>query len=227
MGPRDDARAATPAVVVVLIAANLGVFVLELALSDAGAGISRTDRLLETWGLVPRDLLRGLAPESARPRVWWTPLTSMFLHAGLLHLLSNLLFLWVFGARLERGLGAARFALLYAGCGLAAAAAHVAASPASFLPAVGASGAVSGLLGAFSVLAPGARVEGRVTLPLVVRSPRVPGLWLVLVWFAVQLAAAAAGVGGGVAAWAHAGGFATGAALALPARAHRAAPRAL
>jgi membrane associated rhomboid family serine protease len=143
----------------------------------------------------------------------------MFLHGDALHLAGNLLFLGIFGTQIERLLGAARFLLFYAICGLAAAALHVALAPSSYVVTLGASGAISGLLGAYLVGHPGARLH------LFGSDRGVPlGVFLVL-WIAFQLAAGLVALrdgGGGVAWWAHAGGFGTGAALAprlVPARA--------
>jgi membrane associated rhomboid family serine protease len=134
----------------------------------------------------------------------------MFLHAGLLHLAGNLLYLWIFGAAVEEVLGHGRFALLYAVCGLAAAAVQVASDPSSFAPTVGASGAVSGVLGAYAVTHP--------TRPLQLLWPplRVPAALFFAAWVGLQVLSglgAVRGGGGGVAWWAHVGGFAAGAAL--------------
>jgi membrane associated rhomboid family serine protease len=209
------ARSAGPAplVAAALVLANAAVFALELALL-AAQGESALGELFETWGLVPRELLRGLRPDLAAPaRLWLTPLTAMFLHGGLLHLAGNLLYLWIFGAAVEAVLGHARFALLYAGCGIAAAAVQVASDPHSFAATVGASGAVSGVLGAWAVSHPTRRL--RLAWPPLT----VPAALLLLAWVALQLLSALGtgrgGAGGsGGSAWAgHLGGFAAGAAL--------------
>lgn len=181
---------------------------------------SESIAFVERWGLVPRELLRAFAhPASGDLRPWLTPLTSMFLHGDALHLAGNLLYLVVFGAQVEHRLGHARFLLFYAACGLAAAALHVASAPSSYVVTLGASGAISGLLGAYVVSQPRARLR--------LRWPdlRVPlGVFLAL-WLALQLASGLVALrdgGGGVAWWAHAGGFVAGAALARwlsPARA--------
>ena len=141
-----------------------------------------------------------------------TPLISMFLHGGWGHLLGNCLFFWVFGNNIEDSLGSFRFLVFYLLCGLAAAAAHIIAQPASPLPTVGASGAISGILGAYLVLYP--RVRVRMLFIFFVVPIRA---WLVLIWwFFWQLVAAlpeltnGADLSGGVAVWAHVGGFLTG-----------------
>ena len=141
-----------------------------------------------------------------------TPFISMFLHGGWGHLLGNALFFWVFGNNIEDSLGHFRFVVFYLVCGLAAAVAHIVAQPASPLPTVGASGAISGILGAYLVLYP--RVRVRMLFIFFVVPIRA---WLVLVWwFFWQLVAAlpelenGADLSGGVAVWAHVGGFLTG-----------------
>ncbi len=141
-----------------------------------------------------------------------TPVISMFLHGGWGHLLGNCLFFWVFGNNIEDSLGSFRFLVFYIVCGLAAAAAHILAQPASPLPTVGASGAISGVLGAYLILYP--RVRVRMLFIFFIVPIRA---WLVLIWwFFWQLVAAlpeltnGADLSGGVAVWAHVGGFVTG-----------------
>ena len=145
----------------------------------------------------------------------WTPLISMFLHGGWGHILGNALFFWVFGNNIEDSLGHFRFLVFYLVCGLAAAAAHILAQPASPLPTVGASGAISGILGAYLVLYP--RVRVRMLFLFFVIPVRA---WLVLIWwFFWQVVAAlpelknGGDLSGGVAVWAHVGGFLTGVVL--------------
>jgi len=147
----------------------------------------------------------------------WTPLTSMFLHGGWMHLLGNGLYLWIFGNNIEDSLGRLRFPVFYAACGLAAAAAQAAVDPASAVPMVGASGAISGVMGAYLILYPRVRVN---ILPLpfwwlgIISVPA----WMVLIfWFGTQvlsgipaLLPARTGPVGGVAFWAHIGGFVAG-----------------
>jgi membrane associated rhomboid family serine protease len=198
-----------PLVVASLALANATVFACELALF-AGQGESALGELFETWGLVPRELLRGSRPGLAEPaRLWLTPLTAMFLHGGWLHLAGNLLYLWIFGAAVEEVLGHARFALLYAVCGVAAAAVQVASDPGSFVATVGASGAVSGVLGAYAVTHPTRRLQ------LLWPPLRVPAAVFFLAWVGLQVLSGvgAERSGGGIAWWAHVGGFAAGAAL--------------
>lgn len=146
-----------------------------------------------------------------------TPLTSMFLHGSWLHLLGNGLFLWVFGNNIEDSMGHARYLAFYLLCGLAAAAAHVFVEPASPIPTVGASGAISGVMGAYLLLYPRARIKMLFIFFIIIRVIPVQA-WLVLLWwFALQvisglpmLMSVRPEVSGGVAVWAHVGGFVAG-----------------
>jgi membrane associated rhomboid family serine protease len=185
------------------------------------------------WGLVPGELTHravvgtavplgpGLACIVDRePINLLTPLTSMFLHGGWGHVLGNLLFLWVFGSSIEDSTGRLRFAGFYLLCGLAAAAAQVLIDPASPVPMVGASGAISGVMGAFLVLYPRVRVHLLIFLFFFIDVVAVPAWLLLVYWFALQLltglpqlSAIRPDISDGVAVWAHIGGFAAGALL--------------
>jgi len=185
------------------------------------------------WGLVPGELTHravvgtavplgpGLACIVDRePNNLLTPLTSMFLHGGWGHVLGNLLFLWVFGSSIEDSMGRLRFAGFYLLCGLAAAAAQVLIDPASPVPMVGASGAISGVMGAFLVLYPRVRVHLLIFLFFFIDVVAVPAWLLLVYWFAMQLltglpqlSAIRPDISDGVAVWAHIGGFAAGALL--------------
>ena len=144
----------------------------------------------------------------------FTPLTSMFLHGGWGHLLGNVMFFWVFGNNIEDSMGPIRFLAFYLLCGLVAAAAHVALSPGSAVPTVGASGAISGILGAYLVLYPRVRVN-MLFPPFIFRTFAIRA-WIVLIyWFGMQVLSAyltplRPDVSGGVAVWAHIGGFVAG-----------------
>jgi membrane associated rhomboid family serine protease len=205
VGRTEPPRFAPLAVAIIaLLDVALFAYMASLAPHEATAFVDR-------HGLVPREFLRAIAqPAPGSVAAWCMPLTSMFLHADPLHLAGNLLFLWIFGADLERRLGSARFALFYLACGLAAAAVHVASAPDSYLPTLGASGALSGLLGACAATAPLRRI------PLVWPRVEVHGWAFLLLWLLLQLAAGVASWtgGAGVAGWAHLGGFAAGALLA-------------
>jgi len=145
----------------------------------------------------------------------FTPLLSMFLHGSWGHLLGNMLFFWVFGNNIEDSMGPVRFLIFYLLCGLVAAAAHVLVEPASPVPTVGASGAISGVMGAYLVLYPRVRVNMLFIFIIFLKVIPIPA-WLVLIyWFGVQAATAymspvSAEVSGGVAVWAHVGGFVAG-----------------
>jgi membrane associated rhomboid family serine protease len=149
----------------------------------------------------------------ADPINWLTPLTSMFLHGGWLHLLGNALFLYIFGDNIEDSLGRTRFLVFYIVCGLAAAVAQIAIHPASPVPMVGASGAISGVLGAYLRLYPRARVQVLVFVFIIA----VPAWLMLIYWFGLQLLEGLPqlksldpSVSSGVAVWAHVGGFVTG-----------------
>jgi membrane associated rhomboid family serine protease len=201
-----------PLVVVCLILANLFVFLLELSLVAAeGGGAGALAEFTDTWGLVPREFLRGASQPSATGQiVWLTPIAAMFIHGGLLHLAGNVLYLWIFGPRIEDLLGHGRFLLFYLACGLAASAVQVASNPDSYAPIVGASGAVSGLLGGYAISYPTGRL--RLLWPPL----QVPAALLLGAWIAIQiLSGLGAGfeASSGIAWWAHVGGFLTGMAL--------------
>jgi membrane associated rhomboid family serine protease len=150
---------------------------------------------------------------------YFTPLISLFLHGGWAHILGNALFLWVFGKDIEDAMGPGRFLAFYLICGLAAAAAHIAIDPASPIPTVGASGAISGVMGAYLVLYPQVRIRMLFIFVIFFKVFAIPA-WLVLIWwFALQLLTGLPQVltpspeiagSGGVAVWAHVGGFLAG-----------------
>ncbi len=143
-----------------------------------------------------------------------TPLTSMFLHGGWMHLLGNMLYFWVFGNNIEDSMGSGRFLVFYLICGLAASAAHVLVAPASPVPTVGASGAISGIMGAYLILYPSIRVRMFIPPFFIIRIRA----WLVLLWWIgwqvlsglPELTTMRPEVSSGVAFWAHVGGFVTG-----------------
>ena len=160
---------------------------------------------------------RGLACViDAEPINTWTPLTSMFLHGSWAHIIGNSLFLWVFGNNVEDSMGRVRFLLFYLVCGFAAAAAHIMVDARSPLPTVGASGAISGVMGAYLILYPRVRVKMLFWFLLFIRVFRVPA-WIVLIWwFALQVLEGlpqlrpVETLRGGTAVWAHVGGFVAG-----------------
>lgn len=198
-----------------LIALNMYVFVQQLAVTDADAFFSQ-------WGLVPARYATLFAPSTADLGAGWqhyAPFaTSMFLHGGLWHLLGNMLSLWVFGPNIEDRFGHTRFLLVYLACGLAAALTQLAFSHGSTTPIVGASGAIAGVMGAFFVLFPRARVVSVVPIIVIPLIVRVPAFFYLLFWIGMNVINAltemrlnlSGAQSAGVAWWAHIGGFAIG-----------------
>ena len=176
------------------------------------------DMVFNEYGLVPYALVRS--PVANYPNIYY----SMFLHAGFWHLAGNMLYLWIFGNNIEDVLGKFRFILFYLVCGTIAALGHVATDFNSVIPMVGASGAVSGILGAYLVLFPYARIKTLVFLFVFVTIIRIPALVLLGLWVLIQVgnAMSQAGGGAGVAWFAHIGGFLAGMLLIMPFRRMRA-----
>ncbi|MDX1576473.1 MAG: rhomboid family intramembrane serine protease [Kiloniellales bacterium] len=174
-------------------------------------------------GLIPATVTgeAQLEPELALVPPWATLVTAAFLHGGWMHLIANMLYLWVFGDNVEDAMGHWRFLAFYLLCGLAAGLAHIAADPGSTIPTVGASGAISGVLGASLILHP----KSRVLVPVIVIPLYLPAWALLVFWIGFQVWSATVGgpVGGGIAWWEHIGGFVAGALLVVPFR-HRAVP---
>jgi membrane associated rhomboid family serine protease len=211
---RDErASAAPPYVTYALIAVCIAIYGWQCALDEGAAR-----HAVVALGAIPAVLLtdaRLPADYVWIPR-FATPLTSMFLHGGWLHLLGNMLFLWIFGNNVEHAMGHGRFLTFYLLCGVTALFAQAFGDPHSPYPIVGASGAVSGVLGAYLLLFPRARVLTLVLLPFFFTTVAVPAMLLLLVWFAAQLLRDAAAAGGeaSVAFRAHIGGFVAGLLLA-------------
>jgi len=178
------------------------------------------------FGLIPGEIL-GKVPAGFRVPVgnglvavldgeadWWTVLTSMFMHGGWLHIIGNMWFLVVFGDNVEDAMGSFRFVLFYLLCGLAAAAAQVFSGPSSPVPMVGASGAIGGVMGAYLVLYPRAPVHMLIFFGFFIQRIVIPAYLMLGYWFLLQLFSGTIGGGaGGVAFWAHVGGFLAGALL--------------
>ncbi len=201
-----------------LIAACTIVFFLEVSASpEAG------ERMVVGLGLIPAAFVGEiqLKPEFHLIPAPLTAVTSLFLHGGLMHLLGNMLYLWVFGDNVEDAMGHWRFLAFYLLCGVAAGLVHVFSDPGSQIPTIGASGAISGVLGAYLVLHP----KARVLVPIWFIPVYIPAFVLLILWIVFQIfAATAAGTdGGGVAWWAHIGGFFVGGLLVVPFR-HKAIP---
>ncbi|HTG50751.1 MAG TPA: rhomboid family intramembrane serine protease, partial [Gemmatimonadales bacterium] len=152
------------------------------------------------------------------PPHWYTPLSSMFLHGGWLHLIGNMWFLWLFGNNVEDSMGHGRYLVFYLLCGLAAASAQTLVNPNSAIPMVGASGAISGVMGAYIVLYPRVRIHMLIFLGFFITRAVVPAYVMLGYWLLLQIVGglpALAEESGGVAFWAHAGGFLAGAVLVL------------
>lgn len=169
------------------------------------------------FGLIPARIfgLAQLTPELTLIPAWMTAVTSMFLHGGWLHLIGNLLYLWIFSDNVEDRLGTVRFAAFYLCCGVAAAAAQALPTPDSSIPMIGASGALSGVLGAYLVWFPRAHVLVLIPLGFFSQMLRLPAGLVLGLWFALQLLAELGGADAGVAFRAHIGGFVAGVLLAL------------
>ena len=203
-----------------LIALNVLAFLLELSQPSERA----LQSFITAWGVVPREYSSGhdIAPLIPLP-FWSTLITSMFLHGGWMHLGGNMLYLWIFGDNLNKLMGQVRYLLFYIVCGLAAGLAHIAFNSGSGVPSVGASGAISGVLGGYMVLFPRNRVRvmmrGGITA--------VPAYVMLGLWILIQIVSGAmdqGGEGGGVAFMAHIGGFAAGLVLVKLFAAGRARP---
>lgn len=207
----------TPVVTIALIAINVLVWFVEV-----GQG-SQFALFVSRWGAIPYELTHmvdlvgmdenGILQVPGPYPLWISAFTSMFLHGGWMHLIFNMLYLWIFGNNIEDFLGRFRFILFYLGTGLAALLAHVLLHPDSTIPVVGASGAISGVLGAYMVLYPGARVTTLVFLIFFVTFIEVPALVLLGFWIIMQIFSGVSSLGmrgGGTAYWAHIGGFAIG-----------------
>jgi len=220
----DNPHFLTPYTTYALIALNIAAWIFV-------QGLGMEPRLATsvcTLGLLPGELLQTL-PAGTSFQVgpnafctltdtptWLTAISHMFLHGGWLHIIGNLWFLWIFGNNVEDSMGHARFALFYLLCGLAAAAAQVLADPASGVPMVGASGAIGGVMGAYVLLYPKVQVKMLVFLFFYVTTVSIPAFWMLGYWFVAQLIGGVGAIGahgGGVAFWAHVGGFVGGAVL--------------
>jgi membrane associated rhomboid family serine protease len=208
----------TPVLTYLIIAANTLVYLYQSSLDPASEKM-----FVEQYGLIPTMLAHDPTLGS-----FITPLTSMFIHGGFMHLLLNMWSLFIFGDNIEDSLGKARYLFFYLLSGFAAAAAQVLVDPSSTLPMVGASGAIAGVLAAYLRLFPHARVLTLIPLFIFFFTQEIPAVLFIALWFALQvlsglgsLSVAAGGQGGGVAFFAHIGGFVAGFLLIrslLPAR---------
>jgi membrane associated rhomboid family serine protease len=193
-----------------LLLTNVATFALELRQGPA------LEAFIYRFGVVPSHwFVSSLSDFLDWPHLFLTFLTSQFLHGGFLHLGSNMLYLWIFADNVEDRLGHARFLLLYLGCGVAAAVAQVLVSPSSSIPMVGASGAIAGVLGAYLLMFPSARITTLVPLGFFWETIELPAFVFLGFWFLLQWVQGLTTIGqvadvGGVAFWAHIGGFVSG-----------------
>ena len=220
---KDENPTEKPAVITVaIILANVLAFILVQG-AGADAPLARS---VCNYGLIPGEILQSVRPGTgielapgmvcvvdAVPK-YWTVLTSMFMHGGWFHLIGNMLFLWVFGNNIEDAMGHVKFLIFYLLCGIAAAATQTLVSSHSVVPMVGASGAISGVLGAYILLYPRVPVHTLIVLPIYITTVRLPAYVMLGYWAVLQILSGLAGLRdmdkGGVAFFAHVGGFVTG-----------------
>lgn len=193
-----------PHITIFLIASNTLIFLYQVSHPMAPFAI------FEVYGLIPAQLIE--TPVRTYPTIY----SSMFLHSGIGHLAGNMLYLWIFGNNIEDVLGKFRFIIFYMVCGTLASMGHIVTDLQSEVPMVGASGAISGILGAYLVLFPFARVKTLVFLGFLITIVRVPAIILLVIWILIQVFSGVAAGDGSVAWFAHIGGFIAGMLLILP-----------
>ena len=222
----DNPQILTPYATFAIVAVNIAAWVF---VQGMGADPALTGSVCQ-YGLIPGELLH-LVPAGTRLPLgpgsvcvlgdsgsWHTTITSMFMHGGWMHIIGNMWFLWIFGNNVEDSMGPTRFVIFYLLCGLVAAAFQVAANPESPIPMVGASGAIGGVMGAYVLLYPRVHVHMLFIFVIYVTTFAVPAYLMLGYWFLVQVLSGVASYGadgGGVAFWAHIGGFVAGAVLVL------------
>jgi membrane associated rhomboid family serine protease len=210
-----------PVVTIALIVANIAVFLYEVSLGP------QLEQFLFAFGVVPNDIVGSFALGKIRIGGLLPMFTSLFVHGGWLHLGGNMLYLWVFGDNVEDKLGHGRYLVFYLVCGLVASLLHVFIDPNSTVPTVGASGAISGILGAYLLMFPRARVITVIPIFVFLQFVELPALLVLGFWFVMQFFNGLISLGyetggmGGVAWWAHIGGFVAGLVLILPLRKYR------
>ena len=199
-----------------LIAINVAVFLYELSLRSR-----QLDNLIVTWGVIPQNILLGLThPIQAPIALWATLITSQFIHAGWAHILGNMLFLWVFGDNIEDILGHFGYLIFYLVSGIAAGIVQVVVSGPVLIPSIGASGAIAGVLGAYFILYPWAKISILFPLFILFWTIDIPAIFVIGWWFVQQffygIGVLSSAAGSGIAFWAHIGGFVAGLILILP-----------
>lgn len=210
----DNPTEIAPIVTIALIVLCSLVFLYEVSLPDQAG-----EAFVFQYGAIPASIFghEAALPENAVAVPFTlTLLTSMFLHGGWMHLIGNMLYLWIFGNNVEDAMGHVKFVIFYVVCGILAAVSHAVTDPASGIPMVGASGAISGVLGAYLLLYPRAQVLVLIPLGIFMRTMYVPAGFVLGFWFVLQLFSGGMSLGqggGGVAWFAHVGGFVAGMAL--------------
>lgn len=201
----------TPIVVYALIAVNVVVFLHEMSLG------TQLNNFFQLYAVVPQELsasFAGTPPNQSVPE-FATLVTSQFLHGGIMHIGFNMLFLWTFGNNIEDSLGHVKFLLFYIICGILAGLTHWFFDMQSLVPTVGASGAIAGVMGAYILKYPKAKILTLLPLGIIFTTVRIPAVFFLGFWFVQQAISSVASLGvtaeGGVAYWAHAGGFVFGA----------------
>ena len=205
----DNPTELFPFVTVTFIVSCVLIFLWQISLDP-----KIQQAVVYSLGVVPATLIghRTLPPELAVIPPAMTVLSSMFLHGGWMHMLGNMLYLWIFGNNVEDAMGHGRFIVFYLLCGIAAALAQSFPNPASTVPMIGASGAIAGVLGAYLLLHPRARVLVAIPVWVVIHTTRLPAVFVLGLWFVLQIVNTmlSNGEGGGVAWGAHVGGFVAG-----------------
>jgi membrane associated rhomboid family serine protease len=191
---------------ILIIALNMLVFIMQLLSGEDGRSI------VYSYGAIPHNIISFQSNQPIPPVL--TIFTSMFMHGGLFHLAWNMLYFWIFGNNIEERLGHIRFVLFYLFCGVVAAFSHALLSPGSHVPMIGASGAVSGMLGAYILLFPMAKVHTLIFLGFYVTVVKIPALIVIGFWAIIQVVSGLLSSGsanlGGIAFFAHVGGFFAG-----------------
>jgi membrane associated rhomboid family serine protease len=213
----DNPRVRLPVVTILLIAVNVVVFIYELSLGPA-----QQTTFMRLYGLVPSHVGAALQSGAGMGPALQTLFTSMFIHSGWMHIIGNMWFLWIFGDNTEDVLGHFGYLIFYLACGLAGGVAHVFANQGSDLPVVGASGAIAGVMGAYIILFPRARILTLIILVVFFFTVRLPAVVVIGIWFLIQFFSGVGSLGvidaGGVAFWAHVGGFILGAVVGFAAK---------
>lgn len=206
----DNPTSRVPVVTLLLIATNLAVFVYQAHFAKIGYEAS-----ILAYGLIPGELTHSVLVQIPHrfPIPLLTIFTAMFMHGGIMHLVGNMWFLWIFGDNVEDRLGRTRFLIFYLVTGVVAFLAHVIISPRSTMPLVGASGAIAGILGGYFLMFPRHRILTLIPIFFFITTAHVPAAFFLGLWFLMQVLMS--GQGGQIAWWAHIGGFAAGVVLVL------------